>query len=99
MKKPLRKVLVATANDQKLWASRLKALSVREREVMLLVVQGLPNKTIARRLKITEGTIKSHLNKIYDKLGVRGRFAITALIINSRDPREDPITKILNGSS
>ena len=94
MKKPQPKVRPESANDQKLWPSKLKALSTREREIMLLVVEGLPNKTIARRLKLTEGTIKSHLHKIYDKLGVRSRFALTALVINFH-----AITNILDGSS
>jgi DNA-binding NarL/FixJ family response regulator len=53
-------------------------LSERESEVAALVVQGLPNKVIARRLGIREGTVKIHLHSIYRKLGVENRFGLVA---------------------
>jgi DNA-binding NarL/FixJ family response regulator len=49
------------------------ALSEREREVLELVGEGLPNKSIARRLGITERTVKAHLTSIYQQLGVTDR--------------------------
>jgi DNA-binding NarL/FixJ family response regulator len=49
------------------------ALSVREREVLALLVEGLPNKLIARRLDISEKTVKSHLTRIFRELGVTDR--------------------------
>ena len=49
------------------------ALSVREREVLVLLVEGLPNKLIARRLAISEKTVKSHLTRIFRELGVTDR--------------------------
>jgi DNA-binding NarL/FixJ family response regulator len=49
------------------------ALSEREREVLALVAEGLPNKLIARRLGISEGTVKAHLTSIYQALGVTDR--------------------------
>ena len=54
-------------------------LSIREREVMLLAGKGFANKTIARELNVTEGTIKLHLHKIYQKLGIKGRVALALL--------------------
>lgn len=48
-------------------------LTQREREVLALVRDGLPNKVIARQLEISEKTVKSHLTKIYNSLGVTGR--------------------------
>ena len=48
-------------------------LSAREREVMLLVAEGLSNKEIARRLEISDGTVKVHLRCIYEKLVIRNR--------------------------
>jgi DNA-binding NarL/FixJ family response regulator len=45
-------------------------LSNRQREVLRLVAQGLPNKWIATRLGITEGTVKAHLTSIYQSIGV-----------------------------
>jgi DNA-binding NarL/FixJ family response regulator len=51
----------------------LGSLSVREREVLTLLVEGLPNKLIARRLEISEKTVKSHLTRIFRELGVTDR--------------------------
>jgi DNA-binding NarL/FixJ family response regulator len=48
-------------------------LSHREREVLLLLVEGLPNKLIARRLDISEKTVKSHLTRIFREIGVTDR--------------------------
>jgi DNA-binding NarL/FixJ family response regulator len=49
------------------------ALSPREREVLLLVAVGLPNKSIARRLNISEKTVKAHLTRVFAVLGVSDR--------------------------
>jgi DNA-binding NarL/FixJ family response regulator len=51
----------------------LDALSEREREVLGLVAEGLPNKQIARRLEITEKTVKAHLTSVFRTIGVSDR--------------------------
>ena len=51
----------------------LAGLSEREREVLALLVEGLPNKLIARRLQISDKTVKSHLTRIFRELGVTDR--------------------------
>jgi DNA-binding NarL/FixJ family response regulator len=51
----------------------LDGLTDREREVLELVRQGLPNKSIARRLQITERTVKAHVTNILLRLGVSDR--------------------------
>jgi DNA-binding NarL/FixJ family response regulator len=51
----------------------LEALSPREREVLALLVDGLPNKLIARRLEISEKTVKSHLTHVFRVIGVTDR--------------------------
>ena len=48
-------------------------LSDREQQVLALVVDGLPNKLIARRLGISERTVKAHLTRIFEQLGVTDR--------------------------
>jgi DNA-binding NarL/FixJ family response regulator len=53
-------------------------LTKRETEVLTLVADGLSNQAIGRRLYLTEGTIKSHLVRIYTKLGVDSRTAAIA---------------------
>jgi two-component system nitrate/nitrite response regulator NarL len=54
--------------------------TARQREIVQLVAQGLSTKEIARRLNITEGTVKLRLRKLYDRVGVRNRTALTALV-------------------
>ena len=51
----------------------LEGVSPREREVFSLLLDGLPNKLIARRLEISEKTVKSHLTSIFRQLGVTDR--------------------------
>ena len=48
-------------------------LSDREHQVLMLVAQGLPNKLIARRLAISERTVKGHLTRIFEQIGVTDR--------------------------
>lgn len=50
-----------------------EAMTAREREVLRLVVDGLANKQIARRLDISERTVKAHLTNVFQRLGVRDR--------------------------
>jgi DNA-binding NarL/FixJ family response regulator len=48
-------------------------LSAREEDVLALLAQGLPNKLIARRLEISERTVKGHLTRIFERIGVTDR--------------------------
>jgi DNA-binding NarL/FixJ family response regulator len=50
-----------------------EALTVREREVLDLVAEGLPNKAIATRLNISDQTVKFHVASIAGKLGASNR--------------------------
>ena len=50
-----------------------QTLSAREEEVVRLVAEGLANKQIARRLSITERTVKAHLTNIFARIGVTDR--------------------------
>ncbi|MER5475767.1 response regulator transcription factor [Streptomyces sp. NPDC002734] len=54
------------------------ALTRRETEVLSLVAEGLSNQAIGRRLHLTEGTVKSHLARVYAKLGTSSRTAAVA---------------------
>lgn len=58
-------------------------LSEREREVLGLIAEGLANKAIARRLVISEATVKTHVNNIFTKLGVTDRAAAVAFAYRS----------------
>jgi two-component system nitrate/nitrite response regulator NarL len=59
----------------------VKALTVRERQIALLVCDGLSNKQLGEQLDLTEGTVKVHLHKIYRKLGLRNRATLSALVV------------------
>jgi DNA-binding NarL/FixJ family response regulator len=50
-----------------------EALSEREREVLAMVGEGLPNKLIARQLGISEKTVKAHLTNVFRQIGVTDR--------------------------
>jgi DNA-binding NarL/FixJ family response regulator len=59
--------------DSRQAATPGRDLSVREREVLQLLVTGMANKQIARRLGIAERTVKAHLTSIFQQLGVTDR--------------------------
>ncbi len=63
-------------------------LTRREREVMLLVADGLSNKEVGRRLNLSEGTVKIHLHTIYQKVAVNNRTALANLARVYRDGME-----------
>jgi ATP/maltotriose-dependent transcriptional regulator MalT len=51
----------------------VEPLSEREMEILTLLASGLPNREIARNLFVAVGTVKTHTNNIYRKLGARNR--------------------------
>lgn len=63
-----------------------RGLTPREREISLLVASGLSNKDIGRKLNVSDGTVKVHLNNIFQKVGVSNRTALAALAIACREP-------------
>jgi DNA-binding NarL/FixJ family response regulator len=70
---PLDPRAARTILDARTAPDPLGGLSEREREVLALLVEGLPNKLIARRLQISEKTVKSHLTRIFRELDVTDR--------------------------
>jgi DNA-binding NarL/FixJ family response regulator len=53
--------------------SPMDSLTARERSVLALLGEGLSNKRIARQLELTEGTVKSYVSQVLEKLGVADR--------------------------
>jgi DNA-binding NarL/FixJ family response regulator len=70
---PLDPRAARTMLDARTAPDPLAGLSEREREVLQLLVAGMANKLIARRLQISEKTVKSHLTRIFRELGVTDR--------------------------
>jgi DNA-binding NarL/FixJ family response regulator len=54
-------------------AAKIAALTEREKQVVALLSEGLKNQEIARRLFISESTVRHHLSSIFSKLGVKSR--------------------------
>jgi len=69
-------------------ASTTDTLTMREREIVKLVAEGLRNLEIAQRCKLTEGTVKTHLHNIFTKMGVKSR---TQLLIALDQGKSDNI--------
>ncbi len=76
----------ALGGAERLREETLRLLTERERSVALAVVEGLSNKEVARRLGITERTVKAHLGAIFRKLGVRDRMQLI-LRLSQREPQ------------
>jgi DNA-binding NarL/FixJ family response regulator len=62
-------------------------LSRREAEVMDWMAQGMSNREIARRLVLSEKTVKNHINRIFAKLGVRSRSQAIVLWLRCESPQ------------
>lgn len=63
--------------------SWLNELSVREREILILISQGYDNREIAKSLFIAEQTVKNHVSSIYSKLGVHDRLHVSLMAIDA----------------
>lgn len=70
-------------------AASTSSLTRRETEVLEHLVRGACNKEIAQALGIMESTIKSHLQTVYSKMGVRGRLELVLQVL-SRASKTDP---------
>ena len=70
---------VVSAGEPPPDSTRLDVLTLREREVLTLIARGFSNHEIAEALVVSEGTVKTHINRILAKLGLRDR--IQAVIL------------------
>jgi DNA-binding NarL/FixJ family response regulator len=61
--------------------NRFNSLTEREKDVLLLVVQGANNKEIAEKLVLSEVTVKGHISKILKKLNVSSRIQAVLLVL------------------
>lgn len=64
-------------------------LTKREMQIISAVVAALSNREIAEHFKLAEDTVKHHLGKIFDKLGVSNRLELALFAVNHSLPLED----------
>jgi DNA-binding NarL/FixJ family response regulator len=85
---------LASAREQERVASRapdsrLERVTPRERQIVDLLSAGASNKEIAKRLNVTERTVKAHLTAIFRKLGISGRLQLALFALeHSRRVRQ-----------
>ncbi|MEV8346480.1 response regulator transcription factor [Streptomyces niveus] len=75
--------MLPSARESNAAGGALERLTGREREVMLLVAQGLSNGEIAARLVLSEATVKTHVGRILTKLALRDRVQVVVLAYES----------------
>jgi two-component system response regulator DegU len=66
------------------FAKMIHPLTAREKEIISLLVIGLPNKSISYRLNISEKTVKTHLNNIFKKMNVSNRTQVVSALVYSQ---------------
>jgi DNA-binding NarL/FixJ family response regulator len=75
---------VMTTESLAIEATKIALLTEREREIVILIGEGLKNKQIADRLFISEVTVRHHLSSIYSKLEVADRFELAIYAFRHR---------------
>jgi DNA-binding NarL/FixJ family response regulator len=86
------KPLGLVVNEESRPYEGIHLLSARQREVLELAAEGLPNAQIAQRLFVTESTVKQHLYKAYKTLGVRNRREAAKLFSSNDRAERRPVT-------
>ena len=71
---------LAQHNETSGLQARLDGLTERERDVMRLVVGGLPNKLVADQLDISVRTVEVHRSRVFDKMGVKSAVELANLL-------------------
>lgn len=71
----IKEVLVPSIEPFSLNEQRLKVLGItkRELEILELIAHGMSNREIAEKLFVSENTVKTHLSRVFDKLGAKRR--------------------------
>ncbi|MGW9039453.1 response regulator transcription factor, partial [Streptomyces sp. NPDC055721] len=62
---------------------RLSVLTPREREISVLVAEGLTNQAVADRLCLSPRTVESHVARVYRKTGVETRAGLASLVVRT----------------
>src|SRR5579863_6029002 len=73
MSREIARKVISSFQEPVASAAEVEGLSPREREILELLAAGFPNKEIASRVGLTDGTVRWHLRHVYNKLHVRSR--------------------------
>lgn len=73
MSREIARKVISSFQEPLTAAAEVEGLSPREREILELLAEGFPNKEIASRMGVTDGTVRWHLRHVYNKLHVRSR--------------------------
>lgn len=73
MSREIARKVISSFQEPLTAAAEVEGLSPREREILELLADGFPNKEIADRVGLTDGTVRWHLRHVYHKLHVRSR--------------------------
>ncbi|MGA3163373.1 MAG: response regulator transcription factor [Verrucomicrobiota bacterium] len=73
MSREIARKVITSFQEPLTTVAEVAELSPRERGILELLAQGFPNKEIAHRLGVNDGTVRWHLRHVYDKLHVRSR--------------------------
>jgi DNA-binding NarL/FixJ family response regulator len=74
-------VLNSMVSEQRTEVGSMSRLSDREKQIAFLVARGLKNKAIGEELKISENTVKRHLQSIFNKTGARDRLELAVMAL------------------
>jgi DNA-binding NarL/FixJ family response regulator len=85
MSREIARKVIVSFQEPVTTAAEVEGLSPREREILELLASGFPNKQIATRVGLTDGTVRWHLRHVYNKLHVRSRTEATLKFLSTRN--------------
>ncbi|HUA39774.1 MAG TPA: response regulator transcription factor [Candidatus Sulfopaludibacter sp.] len=89
MSREIARKVIASFQEPLTTAVEVEDLTAREREILELLANGFPNKQIADRLGLTDGTVRWHLRHVYNKLHVRSRTEAALKFRSTKQEKQD----------
>jgi DNA-binding NarL/FixJ family response regulator len=84
MSREIARKVISSFREPVTTVSEVEGLSPREREILELLANGFPNKQIAARVGLTDGTVRWHLRHVYNKLHVRSRMEAALKFLSTK---------------
>jgi DNA-binding NarL/FixJ family response regulator len=84
MSREIARKVIVSFQEPVTTSAEVEGLSPREREILELLAAGFPNKQIAARVGLTDGTVRWHLRHVYNKLHVRSRTEATLKFLSTK---------------